>query len=181
MKLAVFFPGIGYQCDRPLLYYSERIARQYHYETVKLSYTGLSRQVDEALAEAIMQTEGYLKEIMWERYEEILFVSKSIGTAAACAYAARYNLKCRNVYYTPLEQTFQFAPQPGIAFHGTNDSWAQTEKIKEKCRQNNLPLQIMEGANHSLEMIDNTRRTLQILTEVMEWTEDYISAGSFEG
>lgn len=24
MKLAVFFPGIGYHCDKPLLYYSRK-------------------------------------------------------------------------------------------------------------------------------------------------------------
>lgn len=27
MKLAVFFPGIGYHCDKPLLYYSENWCR----------------------------------------------------------------------------------------------------------------------------------------------------------
>ena len=27
MKLVVCFPGIGYHCDKPLLYYSRRLAR----------------------------------------------------------------------------------------------------------------------------------------------------------
>ena len=40
MKLAVFFPGIGYHCDKPLLYYSRKLAQEWGYEeTMALSYT----------------------------------------------------------------------------------------------------------------------------------------------
>ena len=40
MKLAVFFPGIGYHCDKPLLYYSQKLAKECGYEeTIALSYT----------------------------------------------------------------------------------------------------------------------------------------------
>ena len=40
MKLAVFFPGIGYHCDKPLLYYSRKLAQECGYEeTIALSYT----------------------------------------------------------------------------------------------------------------------------------------------
>ena len=28
MKAAVFFPGIGYHCDKPLLYYSRKLAQE---------------------------------------------------------------------------------------------------------------------------------------------------------
>lgn len=39
MKLAVFFPGIGYHCDKPLLYYSRKMAQECGYEeTIALSY-----------------------------------------------------------------------------------------------------------------------------------------------
>ena len=40
MKAAVFFPGIGYHCDKPLLYYSRKLAQECGYEeTIALSYT----------------------------------------------------------------------------------------------------------------------------------------------
>ena len=32
MKAAVFFPGIGYHCDKPLLYYSRKLAQECGYE-----------------------------------------------------------------------------------------------------------------------------------------------------
>ena len=39
MKLAIFFPGIGYHCDKPLLYYSRKLSQECGYkETITLSY-----------------------------------------------------------------------------------------------------------------------------------------------
>ena len=38
MKLAVFFPGIGYHTDKPLLYYSRKIAVELGYQTVEVKY-----------------------------------------------------------------------------------------------------------------------------------------------
>lgn len=175
MKLAVFFPGIGYHCDKPLLYYSGKIAAQYRYETIKVSYEGLSRELDRAFTEAFDQTRKRLSDIDFRQYEEILFVSKSIGTAVAAAYAEKYGIVCRNVYYTPLEQTFAFHPQSGIVFHGTKDPWAGTEMIAAKCGGAGLPLYRIDGANHSLEVQDDVQRNLSILAEVMEHTEEYIA------
>ncbi|MDE7246772.1 MAG: alpha/beta hydrolase [Lachnospiraceae bacterium] len=175
MKLAVFFPGIGYTTDKPLLYYSEKLAKQYQYETVRVAYGELSKDLDQAFTDALAGTERVLTKYDWTQYEEILFVSKSIGTAVSCAYAEKYNVKCRNIYYTPLEQTFSCNPQSGIVFHGTADPWAKTEAIKEKCREYDLPLHIIEGTNHSLEVADNTKRNLHNLTQIMELTEQYIA------
>lgn len=183
MKLAVFFPGIGYHCDKPLLYYSGKIAGQYRYEEIRVSYTGLKRLradafeeiLEETLQEALVQTEKCLEAVDWNRYEDILFVSKSIGTAVAAAYAGRHGIHCRNIYYTPLVQTFDYDPQPGIVFHGTGDPWADTGRIRERCREYNLPFHIVENGNHSLEVKDDTERNLSILTDVMKRTEDYIA------
>lgn len=175
MKLAVLFPGIGYTADKPLLYYSEKLAKQYHYETVRVSYGELSKNLDEAFREALAGTETLLVKYDWMQYEEILFLSKSIGTAVACAYAEEFKIRCKNIYYTPLEQSFSYHPQPGIVFHGTADPWAKTEVIEEKCREFSLPLHIVEGTNHSLEAADDTEKNLQNLIRIMGVTERYIA------
>lgn len=185
MKLTVFFPGIGYHCDKPLLYYSSKIAGQYQYEQIRVSYTGLRRlcaeafeeALEETIKEALAQTERCLEGVDWNRYEDILFVSKSIGTAVAAAYAERHGIRCRNVYYTPLLQTFDYAPQPGVVFHGTNDPWAETERIREKCVEYGLSVYIVDNGNHSLETQEDTKRNLSILADVMKRTEDYIADG----
>ena len=37
-KLAIIFPGIGYTCDKPLLYYAEDLAAQSGYECKRIAY-----------------------------------------------------------------------------------------------------------------------------------------------
>jgi N-acetylglutamate synthase and related acetyltransferases len=182
MKIAILFPGIGYHCDKPLLYYSGKLWTQYQYETVKLTYTNLSRSIPEAFEQAYAQTESSLAKINWSEYEEILFLSKSIGTAVATAYAQNHNIICRNIYYTPLAQTFDFAPQSGIVFHGTKDSWVQTTIMKDNCLTHHLPLHIIEDVNHSLELdLPSSERhhpirsNVQILEHVMALSEAYIA------
>ena len=44
-KLAVFFPGVGYTVDKPLLHYSRRIAADAGYEIKLLPYTGFPDKV----------------------------------------------------------------------------------------------------------------------------------------
>lgn len=175
MKLAVFFPGIGYTADKPLLYYSEKLAKKYQYETFRISYGELPKDTDEAFQKALSMAELMLVRYSWMKYEGILFVSKSIGTAVACAYAKGLNIKCRNIYYTPLEQTFIHEPQTGIAFHGTADPWARTAVIEEKCREHSLPLYIFEGTNHSLEVQDDIGLNISNMARIMELTEKYIA------
>ena len=39
-KLAIFFPGIGYHCDKPLLYYARKLTQECGYEeSILLSYS----------------------------------------------------------------------------------------------------------------------------------------------
>jgi len=190
MKIAILFPGIGYHCDKPLLYYSAKLAIHDQYEVIKVSYTNLSRSIPEAFAEACAQTEKYLENINWNQYEDILFISKSIGTSIAAAYAQKHDIRCRNIYYTPLAQTFDFAPQFGLVFHGTNDSWVETAIIEKKCQERRLPLFIIENVNHSLElqtkdasmpqpMKNDILQNIRILENVMELTKQYITSGIY--
>ena len=186
MKIAVLFPGIGYHCDKPLLYYSGKLAAHYQYELVKVPYTNLSRAIPEAFADAYAQTETCLEGIDWSQYEDILFISKSIGTAVAAAYAQKHDIICRNVYYTPLPQTFDLAPQSGIAFHGTRDPWAATNVIETQCAERRMPLYITEHPDHSLELPagdasspakSKIQPNLCILETAMALTEQYIADG----
>ena len=37
-KIAVLFPGIGYTCEKPLLYYSAKLAAEAGFEVVRVPY-----------------------------------------------------------------------------------------------------------------------------------------------
>lgn len=180
-KIAVYFPGIGYHCDKPLLYYSRNIARELGYKNDRnLSYSykagnirGNNEKMKEVYEALLLQAEAELADIVWSDYDDILFISKSVGTIIAASYAAKYNLKCaRHILYTPVAQTYLFAPGNAIAFIGASDPWSNTDEIIRLSDENHIPLTVYDGCNHSLECND-TLKNLEILKDVMQRTMDF--------
>lgn len=181
-KLMILFPGIGYTNDRPLLYYTGKMAAsEFGFALKKVSYRGLPDKVKgdpvkmkEAFQAALRSAEDDLKELDFSAYSEIVMVSKSIGTAAAGAYAKKHDLCCRNIYYTPLEETFSWIrPESGIAFHGTADPWAGDEAVIRGCEKLRIPLTVIENANHSLETGD-VRKDIFNLGQMMEQVYQFL-------
>lgn len=183
MKAAVVFPGIGYHTDKPLLYYSKKMARELGFEVIEVPYSGFSAKknlrgnadrMQEAFELAFHETEKILKPIKWEQYESLLFISKSIGTVAASWYAERHGLNAKHIFYTPVEGTFSYMKEgSGIAFTGTKDQWVDYRLVVNRCREKQVPCLITENANHSLEtghiIVD-----LENLGKIMAETWDFM-------
>lgn len=183
-KLAVVFPGIGYNPDRPLLYWSRKLAVQdFGYEAVNVPYghfdrkknlQGNEKAMQETFESALSQTEEILRDVDFSKYDKILFISKSVGTAVAAAYAQRHGLLTDNLYYTPIAQTFeQIRKGNGIAFHGTRDPWTKGVSIEELCQKHEIPVHLIPDANHSLETGD-TMPDLKNLVHIMEISREYL-------
>ena len=95
-KLVVLFPGAGYHTDKPLLYYTKKIAKGYDYKIVELSFElsevasaikGDKEKTRLALDTAFAQACEKLGDIEFGKYDRVIFVGKSIGTAAAAELA----------------------------------------------------------------------------------------------
>ena len=148
MKLVVCFPGIGYHCDKPLLYYSRKLAACAGYDhTLLLQYTyhkdglrGSPAALREAFDTLYAQAEAQLSAVDWPQYDDVLFLSKSIGTAVSAAFAQRHGIPCRQILYTPLSLTFALAPQNALAFLGTADPWSDASSVAAAARANGTPL-----------------------------------------
>lgn len=210
MKLAVLFPGIGYTCDKPLLYYAGKLAQGLGYELKRVEYgnfpagiKGDQEKMKAAFESALTQTEEILKDMDFAQYEDILFISKSVGTVVAACYRQKYHIACRSISFTPLEETFMFIEAhdivptdtmphecasaggilrevPGIMFHGTKDPWAQDSSVIRKgCERAGQPLYITENGNHSLET-GNVALDIANLQKIMEQVEAYIKSGIAE-
>ena len=169
-RLAVLFPGIGYHCDKPLLYYSAKLARAAGYEVLPVPYAGFPEKVRgdaeklrACLEIAQTQAEAMLATVNWEGRGDIVFIGKSIGTVVASKYARDHGLEVRSVLLTPLAETFHCLRGEAVAFHGTADPWADNDAIAAACQARGIPLFLTEGANHSLETGDALRdvRTLE--------------------
>jgi len=175
-NIACLFPGIGYTCDKPLLYYSWKLLKGLDWEVVPVPYTGFpsgvkgnAEKMQQSAQMALEQAEEILKDVRWSDYSDILLIGKSVGTVVCAAYARHHRLPCRQILFTPVEATFRFADQDSIVFHGTADPWADTKAIEDGCRRMNLPLYETENANHSLETgdvdfdIEAMRKTMKIV------------------
>ena len=182
MKAAIIFPGMGYHADKPLLYYASKIAVQQGYKVLKVDYgeiEAFDRNEKEELEKAIYKAQHHCQEQMktWqlERYKQLVFISKSIGTVVAGLMVENDTFPIKHICYTPLEETFSHGIKAGIVFHGTNDPWARTEVVKMQCEKAGLPLYLFEGANHSLEtehVIDNIERLKRIMEQTKRYMEE---------
>lgn len=174
MKLCILFPGIGYHCDKPLLYYSRKAALAAGYEVISLRYSGFptgakgNGELMRAAAEhALEQSEEQLSGIGFSEYSRILLIGKSIGTAACAAFRELHGLDADCILLTPLALTFEHDVSRSIAFHGTADPWADTAEIERLCNDNSLPLHKYPSADHSLET-GEPLKDISFLTDVMQ-------------
>lgn len=180
-KLAVFFPGIGYTNDKPLLYYSRKIAKAKGFEELCIEYQDMPKKVmgdpemmKKAYETAYKQVEEQLNQVNFKSYEDVLFVGKSIGTVVASQYVKRNKVKVRMVLYTPLEETFSVKIEDAIAFIGTKDPWSIVTNLVIDASEQNIPLMQYPECNHSLES-GNVTADLMTLMAVMNKTEEYMS------
>ena len=191
MKLAIFFPGIGYTNDKPLMYYSRKITRDLGYEELCVEYHDLPEKVRgdrkklfEAANLAYDQAKEKLEECDFTKYEEIVLVGKSIGTYLATQIASEVikpilkredaaGVKVRLVLYTPVESTFSPVIRNAIAFIGTSDPWSELEGVKRLAKEQAVPLHLYSGGNHSLEC-GEPLKDIETLSEVMKLTEEFL-------
>ena len=191
-KIAVLFPGIGYTCDKPLLYYSAKLAAEKGFEVVRVPYgnfpsnvKGNAEKMYQSFVSAREQSEEILKDVDWSSYDEIVFFSKSVGTVVALSYASEHGIDARQVLYTPLKETFKFPVEAGaaaandagksrvIAFHGTGDPWAVTDEIVRICEEKGVPLYLTKDANHSLEC-GKAIKDIKTIRKVMRTVKEFL-------
>jgi len=187
-KLAVFFPGIGYTTDKPLLHYSRRMASDLGYEIMLLSYGGFPADIfgdEDKMVEcyriALAQATQGLSGVIWDSYEDILFVGKSVGTGIAAWIASRNpaRSRIRLILYTPLEEMFSLPVERAVVFTGTDDPWVDrdSEWIPAICERKSLPCIVIQGGNHSLETAD-VETDIRNLQMIMEETKRFILWGA---
>ena len=182
-RLAVFFPGIGYTADKPLMHYSRRLAEKHGFEICLLPYSGFPKKVkgdktkmQESYKIALKQAKEMLSDINFEDYDDILFVGKSIGTIVAAKIASKSSVRdhIRFIFYTPLEETFSFLIQDAIVFTGSADPWVEAGRIPALCKESGIPCSVIPDANHSLETADPVQDILT-LQKIMSLTEQYMA------
>ena len=166
-KLAVIFPGVGYTCTKPLLYYTAAMAAEHNYEIIRLDYgqdihTFYGRspaELEPIIKLAIKRTLPQLENVPFSEYDDIIFISKSIGTTIACQLEAALQLKGKvhQFLMTPIPSTLRYLSDiNGLFFSGT------ARNFPDKTGG------IFEGCNHSLEQKGDTLGALKNVRLIVE-------------
>ena len=172
-RLAVFFPGTGYTCQKPLLF---RSAAQYEargYEIWKLDYGDVDFAPFKTVAEAIDAVKPRVLEqtekIDFSRYDDVVFVSKSLGTAVALWLDAARGAHARHLMLTPIQEALPALTGPDrviAAVLGTRDPHLNASELAALCAERDIPCLLIEGVGHRLAHGDDPEADERILRRV---------------
>lgn len=176
-KAVVLFPGVRYSCDTPLLYFAGAVFGQRGYEKHEIDYGGQMQSTHDLEQAVLNVRQDVLAQLMameLETCDEVVFVSKSVGTVLAGWAASQLPFPVRQIYLTPLEQTLPFIdPAKDQVVGAGDDPYLASDRLSAYCAGQGISLTMYPGVGHRLEDKGNVHRTLQILTEIVELYEQY--------
>ena len=172
-KLVVIFPGIGYGLDSPLLYYADFVYETKGYDRIHLNYQSIFSNRDLSLEEKLQKVREYIlvqvKDIDFTLYDEVVFLSKSVGSVEAGILAERLNLDVVQVFITPIEEAISYCNANSIVVIGTQDK--AYELYKNHCEENKIKALYIKDANHSLEVEGKPYESIDVLKSVMQFID----------
>lgn len=185
-KVCFMFSGTGYTYDRPLLYYSTKLMLELGYDVVQVCYTFEQQQFEQdpkAISDMIYQKANTIVEyiLRTKPYEEAVYIGKSLGTLPIIDF---YMQQCpaifsRYVILTPL-LSFEHIGQSLIDKNtflaiGTADPHYSKEIVEQLSSHH---LSIIESADHSLEITNNTVESIIICQTLLAELKKYLKKTS---
>ncbi len=185
-KTAVIFPGVGYTKDRPLLYYAGKLAAAFGYELIHVDFSGISwskeKLKDRAFLEETMKvcldkTRKKLDDLGDLTDADVIFISKSIGTVVATAYAKKMSVNAKQICFSPLEIIEEYVNDEGaVLFCADADRYADYASLERIATDKKLKIHTIKGGNHSLETGD-VATDIDNLKQMMDLVKAYLEGG----
>lgn len=173
-KLIVFFPGAGYGMDCPLLYYADFLFETNGYERIHMNYQNILACVEISLEERLQALREYtwsqVQNINFNEYEEIVFLSKSVGAVEAGIIAEKLDVPVKQIFLTPVEESAAYLRSDSCVVIGTNDKAYRF--YKTCCEEKDVKALYIEGADHSLEIAGKPYESIKVLESAMRFIEN---------
>lgn len=166
--LVVLFPGRGYTCDKPLLYYAGMTAREKGFDTLALEY-GFFKAGKPFTAEDIAP---FCEELVLtlraagaHGYQKLYFISKSLGTVLAGEVSMLLGHPgIRHLFLTPVERTLPYMLHTkSVAIVGTADDSFPQHCVDAVSADAGCELVFIADADHSLETPQGVVHNFSIL------------------
>ena len=177
-KLMVLFPGRNYSCDKPLLYYAGRVFKKRGYEILPIEYnttlTGDKDDIPRLIEESYAYAEKILDNVDFSAYDDVVFVSKSIGTAVAGRASKKYEARIRHIYLTPVAESLIYMERGTcIVVAGKEDRLLPGHRLKIFCAKEDIALKQFEEVGHSLEHYEDMSKTFAILMVIIRLYKEF--------
>jgi hypothetical protein len=187
-KVAILFPGIGYTCQMPVLYYATAVLLDKGYDVLWVEYkydkSVFSKQsTEESLNWLNFDAEASYNAAMAEgKYKSVVLVGKSLGSFAL-AHLSKKGVDAKAVWLTPLlgrsgtvdidfYNNVKESCKEGLFVIGTSDPLYSEEKVNE-LRQTATVVTI-DGADHSLEIDGSPQKSLEALGKMAEAISKFV-------
>ncbi|MCM1989557.1 hypothetical protein [Oceanirhabdus seepicola] len=175
--LVVIYPGGNYSCDKPILHYIRKAALLKGHDVLCINYGAalVGRDLSE---ETMIAAEEALKAINKcreeRKYNKIYFVGKSIGTVVSGRVIDIIDdIEIKYIFLTPIKDTIPFINNyGGYVITGSKDKLFGKEYIQLIEENENIHLEVIENAGHSLE-VDDLEETLDMHKYVVKICNNY--------
>lgn len=167
--IVIAFPGMGYTCQEKLIAACLGKYRSQGYEIVTLDFSeipfkelGGYQKAFEQAKKAVLQQ---VKEIHFQEYADVVFLSKSFGTICAGWLAQQLAIFPRHLFLTPLPETLPFVKEDTkvtAMVIGTEDGFMDPEQLSVFCARQAIPCLVVKGVGHSLKNHEDAARTEEI-------------------
>ncbi|WP_379146444.1 hypothetical protein [Paenibacillus sp. sgz500992] len=177
--LAVVFPGKDYSVERSLLDYAAKVAREHGCDLLLLEYGYQSARADlkrEDMDIVIEECKAAIAALpALPEYEQLLFISKSMGTVIAGRVAAEMGVqqKTSHLYLTPLVDSIPWIKQSrGSMIYGGSDPLFNEQHSAEITGLQNIRVYRIDDANHALE-VGSVNESLAVLLVIINFYHEF--------
>jgi hypothetical protein len=188
---AIIFPGWGYTCQMPLLFYSRELLLSLKADVLAVEYEYNIRQDFLALEnrermqwmfnDVKAACQALLKQ--WP-YKQVTFIGKSLGTRAMGHLLTNDLLpvSVNAVWLTPLLKDSRLVDQMkrfsgrSLFISGTADPHYESAHMKEVQEATKGRVLLVEEGDHSLSIKDDIIRSIHELEKVIDTIKSFITA-----
>jgi hypothetical protein len=189
-KLAIIFPGVGYTCQMPLLYYTTNILLENGYDAIWIEYDYKNEKFESSDSNEQLRWLNFDAEASYNastagnKYKKILLVGKSLGTFALSHLNGTAKNIEKTIWLTPLlgksgttglemYDKVKAASKNSLFIIGTEDPHYNKSKI-EGLGKRDVKFVSIIGANHSLEIGNDSIKSLKALQQIAKAIKEFL-------
>ena len=191
-RCAIVFPGIGYTCQMPLLYYTRSLLIALGSDVLLVEYS-YSRKPDFQALPGEERERWFFADVnaageaalSFRPYSQVTLVGKSLGTLAITHLLSKPQFaNSRAVWLTPLLRDERVRTQirnttrDALLVLGTNDAHYDADFLRRLKALPQVKTVVLEGADHSLEFKGDSLRSINFLQQVMREMQEFFGATS---